>query len=276
MEKNVEAKPSASYTTGQFAKLCGVKKQTLFHYDDIGLLKPVLVEENGYRRYSAEQYHVFLLISCLKETGMSLAEIREYLHEPDPARQRKQIGAALQNLEEKIAHLERAREILMRAFPTGAGRDPGRQAPGKPALSLEEHLARPVLVSPDLTELDDHELVEAVASIVKAAEPFASCLRSSDVLRGSCGDPVCLLVVDDGSMDDETIARCGLKRSELPAGRYARFESSREQDSGAFYRDFVSALAVANLVPGGHFIEEYRSETAGERAPAMSATVLVE
>ena len=38
------------YTTGQFADMCGVKKQTLFHYDDIGILKPVLVEENGYRR----------------------------------------------------------------------------------------------------------------------------------------------------------------------------------------------------------------------------------
>ena len=44
------------YTTGQFAELCGVKKQTLFHYDDIGLLVPALVEDNGYRRYSYSQY----------------------------------------------------------------------------------------------------------------------------------------------------------------------------------------------------------------------------
>ena len=27
-------------TTGEFAKICNVKKHTLFHYDDIGLLKP--------------------------------------------------------------------------------------------------------------------------------------------------------------------------------------------------------------------------------------------
>ena len=25
------------FTTGKFAKLCGVNKRTLFHYDDIGL-----------------------------------------------------------------------------------------------------------------------------------------------------------------------------------------------------------------------------------------------
>ncbi len=28
------------FTTGEFAKLCHVKKQTLFHYDEIGLLSP--------------------------------------------------------------------------------------------------------------------------------------------------------------------------------------------------------------------------------------------
>lgn len=27
-------------STGEFAKLCNIKKHTLFHYDDIGLLKP--------------------------------------------------------------------------------------------------------------------------------------------------------------------------------------------------------------------------------------------
>lgn len=28
------------FTTGEFSKLCHVKKQTLFHYDEIGLLSP--------------------------------------------------------------------------------------------------------------------------------------------------------------------------------------------------------------------------------------------
>ena len=33
-------------TTGEFAKICNVKKHTLFHYDDIGLLKPDYYDEN--------------------------------------------------------------------------------------------------------------------------------------------------------------------------------------------------------------------------------------
>ena len=39
-------------TCGEFAALCEVKKQTLFHYDDIGLLKPEIVNDKGYRFYS--------------------------------------------------------------------------------------------------------------------------------------------------------------------------------------------------------------------------------
>ena len=41
--------------TGEFASLCGVTKDTLFHYDDIGLLKPARVGENGYRLYGLYQ-----------------------------------------------------------------------------------------------------------------------------------------------------------------------------------------------------------------------------
>ena len=43
------------YTTGEFAELCGIKKKTLFHYDDIDLFKPEKVMSNGYRYYSHEQ-----------------------------------------------------------------------------------------------------------------------------------------------------------------------------------------------------------------------------
>ncbi|MFE4512310.1 MerR family DNA-binding transcriptional regulator, partial [Bacillus subtilis] len=40
------------FTTGEFSKLCRVKKQTLFHYDEIGLFSPEIKKENGYRYYS--------------------------------------------------------------------------------------------------------------------------------------------------------------------------------------------------------------------------------
>ena len=46
-------------TTGEFAKLTGVTKHTLFYYDKIGLFSPEIKKENGYRLYSFEQLEVF-------------------------------------------------------------------------------------------------------------------------------------------------------------------------------------------------------------------------
>lgn len=48
-------------STGEFAKICNVKKHTLFHYDDIGLLKPDYYDENGYRFYSYSQLNLFYI-----------------------------------------------------------------------------------------------------------------------------------------------------------------------------------------------------------------------
>ncbi|HVI41089.1 MAG TPA: MerR family transcriptional regulator [Anaerovoracaceae bacterium] len=65
-------------TTGEFASLCGVKKDTIFYYDDIGILKPDYITENGYRYYSPKQVMVFEIITTLKAVGMSLKEIQKY------------------------------------------------------------------------------------------------------------------------------------------------------------------------------------------------------
>ena len=50
--------------TKEFATLCGVEKRTLFHYDEIGLLKPSSIRENGcIKMYSAQIIRVLPVIS---------------------------------------------------------------------------------------------------------------------------------------------------------------------------------------------------------------------
>ncbi|MEA4921848.1 MAG: MerR family transcriptional regulator [Eubacteriaceae bacterium] len=71
-------------TTGEFAKLCRVKKQTLFHYDDIEILQPEMVGDNGYRYYSYKQLEQYSMISMLKDLEMPLAEIKEYMDRRSP------------------------------------------------------------------------------------------------------------------------------------------------------------------------------------------------
>lgn len=72
------------FTTGEFAKICGVNKKTLFHYDDIGLFSPELKKENGYRYYSYHQLSIFGIISSLKEINMPLKEIKTYIDKRTP------------------------------------------------------------------------------------------------------------------------------------------------------------------------------------------------
>lgn len=66
-------------TTGEFAKAMGVTKNTLFHYDSIGLFSPEMVLDNDYRYYSIYQMEVFDTILLLKDLGMSLMEIKHFM-----------------------------------------------------------------------------------------------------------------------------------------------------------------------------------------------------
>lgn len=95
------------FKTAEFAALCGVKKDTLLHYDHIGLLKPQWVGENGYRYYSARQIPTYDLIATLRRLGTPLAEIRSYLTRRSPE-------ALMDLLREKEADWEAERRRLAR------------------------------------------------------------------------------------------------------------------------------------------------------------------
>ena len=70
--------------TGDFAKLCNTNKRTLIHYDEIGLFSPAYTDEKGYRYYSENQCDTFFTITCLKEIGMPLKEIKQYIDHKNP------------------------------------------------------------------------------------------------------------------------------------------------------------------------------------------------
>lgn len=81
----MEKQSELYFTTGEFAKILGVKKHTLFHYDDIGLFSPAVKdEENGYRYYFVWQMDAFEVIRALQKLGMPLGEIREYMKSRSP------------------------------------------------------------------------------------------------------------------------------------------------------------------------------------------------
>lgn len=71
------------FTVGEFASLCSTTKETLRHYNNIGILRPEKIGENGYQYYSSMQFFDFYLVSSLKRVGSPLSDIKHYLERPD-------------------------------------------------------------------------------------------------------------------------------------------------------------------------------------------------
>lgn len=67
------------YTVGEMAKLLGVAPSTLRYYDKEGLLPFVERSGGGMRMFKDSDYEWLKIIECLKKTGMSIKNIREYI-----------------------------------------------------------------------------------------------------------------------------------------------------------------------------------------------------
>jgi len=67
---------------GDFSKLSRVSVKTLRFYDALGLLRPVVVDENnGYRYYSEEQLLTVKRIAAFKDQGFTLEQIIPFIGE---------------------------------------------------------------------------------------------------------------------------------------------------------------------------------------------------
>ncbi|MEG2288384.1 MAG: MerR family transcriptional regulator [Clostridium sp.] len=102
------------FTTGEFAKLCNVKKQTLFHYDDIGIFSPEIKTDNGYRYYSFPQLETFNVISILKELDMPLNSIKSYLDNRSPSELISLLEKQKIVIESKINQLNQMNHLIER------------------------------------------------------------------------------------------------------------------------------------------------------------------
>lgn len=151
------------FTTGEFADLCGVKKQTFFHYDDIGLLKPEYKNENGYRYYSIQQTEVFSVIEMLKEIGMSLAEIKDFFHSKSPQEALELLTEKEETMKRKIAKMQRTQQIIQNK----------KKQIGEALrldfdqFTIEEREIEYYVLSEDILTCSDKECTKSIMSFIK-------------------------------------------------------------------------------------------------------------
>ena len=148
--------------TAAFAKLAGVNKKTLHYYDEIGLFRPAYVNEKGYRFYSPLQLDRLALIVTLKDLGVPLKVIAEYLSCGDLARVDEILTRQSEELDRRIGQLTRRKALLEalrrqnRGFLDWCGKGPQRlhREPERIAvlMSREEMESSRILIVNYLTD----------------------------------------------------------------------------------------------------------------------------
>ena len=92
---------SEALKVGELAQRTGLTVRTLHHYDAIGLLRPSLHTEAGYRLYTAGDIARLQQVLSLRQLGFSLDEVRGCLDRPGFA-PLEVIGLHLVRLREQI------------------------------------------------------------------------------------------------------------------------------------------------------------------------------
>ena len=97
------------YAISEMASLFNVSRQTLIYYDKIGLFKPAVVNEKGYRFYSPTQIPLMRLICMLRDLGLELDEIDRLTSTFGIGEMTEHLRSRVQALDDQIVGLKAER-----------------------------------------------------------------------------------------------------------------------------------------------------------------------
>lgn len=102
------------YKTGEFAKMANLSIRTIRYYDKIGLLKPSMIQDNGYRLYSDKDFIKLQKIISLKYLGFSLDDIFSMTVNDSYISLQQSLSLQKKMIDQKINHLQNIKESLIR------------------------------------------------------------------------------------------------------------------------------------------------------------------
>lgn len=160
------------FTTGELARLFGVKKQTLFYYDECGIFQPDILGQNGYRYYSFTQIETFAIIRTLRSLGVSVSEIKNHMDNRSPEALIELLTAKKLEIEQKIEELEHAQKYIERKI--AVTRESLSVPLGEVVLA---NIEDEYMITTDYCGKDDEK------DLLAAASEHQSCLRLIDYAR---------------------------------------------------------------------------------------------
>ncbi len=110
------------YKIGEIVEKFNITKETIRHYERIGLLSEPKREENGYRVYTDEDINIlwFILISkkfgfTLKEIKLLLGEMYHQIKNGNPLSILSIISDKINEINNRIGQLENTKQLLIKA-----------------------------------------------------------------------------------------------------------------------------------------------------------------
>lgn len=106
------------YSIGELAALTGISPSTLRYYDKEGFFPVLNREQSGARIFTDREVGLLKIIECLKATGMSIKDIKQFIDWRDGGDatlgQRKNLfHERLKVVEEQLENLRKIRETLL-------------------------------------------------------------------------------------------------------------------------------------------------------------------
>ncbi|MFI0504156.1 MerR family transcriptional regulator [Streptomyces albogriseolus] len=121
----------ASVSIQDMSKISGLSEATLRYYEKIGLIGPVPRDESsGHRRYGGHAVETIEALGCLRATGVSVQEMRDYLRfldgrEDNATLMRELFERNVSRIQEEIERMHVRRRYLALKAELWAARERG-------------------------------------------------------------------------------------------------------------------------------------------------------
>lgn len=107
------------YTIGEFSIIVKLNKKTIRYYDEIGLFQPAYIDPNNqYRYYKREQINDLNRIIKLKETGISLEQIKNITTDSEDVSIKDIYNKRLSEIELEIEKLKKQQDNIKTLLST--------------------------------------------------------------------------------------------------------------------------------------------------------------
>ncbi len=119
---------TTTLTPAEMADRTGVSLDTLRYYESEGLLNDVARADNGHRRYSEDDVLWVEVLRCLRDTGMTIDQLRHYcsLGAVGPSTKPQRLEILQQHralVEQQIAERRRALDLIDHKISYYSGED---------------------------------------------------------------------------------------------------------------------------------------------------------